>query len=66
MHLVKTHPTIRSHVGLVQQNVINAYPVGDDEMGWRTGGLVMHFAGCWVTHRCQELWTENWARKLEI
>ena len=40
MYLVKTYPTIRLHVGLVQQNIINAYPVGGGEMGWRKAALL--------------------------
>ncbi|KAK9375473.1 galactosyl transferase GMA12/MNN10 family-domain-containing protein [Lipomyces chichibuensis] len=46
-HILIKHQKIREHVGFVPQRVINAYAVGGDEMGWRTGDILVHFAGCW-------------------
>ncbi|KAK9493910.1 galactosyl transferase GMA12/MNN10 family-domain-containing protein [Lipomyces doorenjongii] len=46
-HILIKHQKIREHVGFVPQRVINAYAVGGDEMGWHTGDILVHFAGCW-------------------
>ncbi|KAK9387549.1 galactosyl transferase GMA12/MNN10 family-domain-containing protein [Lipomyces mesembrius] len=45
-HIIVNHPRIRSRVAVVPQRVMNAFSVGDDQMGWMTGDLVVHFAGC--------------------
>ncbi|KAK9484387.1 galactosyl transferase GMA12/MNN10 family-domain-containing protein [Lipomyces starkeyi] len=45
-HIIVNHPRIRSRVAVVPQRVINAFSVGDDQMGWMSGDLVVHFAGC--------------------
>lgn len=58
-HLVNAHDFIRSHVGLVKQNYINAYRYGsEDEVQWQPGKVVVHFAGCWVGGKCKEDWEE--------
>ncbi|KAK9239179.1 galactosyl transferase GMA12/MNN10 family-domain-containing protein [Lipomyces kononenkoae] len=51
-HIILNHARIRSRVAVVPQRVINAFSVGDDQkMGWMTGDLVVHFAGCWYVLR---------------
>lgn len=50
-------------MGLVQQRVLNAYPVGGEEMVWHDGDLVVHMAGCWVNDKCNEWWEEFWAKR---
>ncbi|KAK9370708.1 galactosyl transferase GMA12/MNN10 family-domain-containing protein [Lipomyces kononenkoae] len=62
-HILVKHEKIRQHVGIVPQRVINAYGVGGEEMGWRTGDIVVHFAGCWVEHKCSERWQDFWGRR---
>ncbi|KAK9344525.1 galactosyl transferase GMA12/MNN10 family-domain-containing protein [Lipomyces starkeyi] len=55
-HILIKHKKIREHVGFVPQRVINAYAVGGDEMGWHTGDILVHFAGCWyVPSFCSSL-----------
>jgi len=49
IHIIEHHKFIRQHVGILPQRTINAYSEGGDEMGWRPGDLVVHFAGCWYT-----------------
>lgn len=62
-HLIRTHPSVRSHMGLVRQRVLNAYPVGEEKMVWHDGDLVVHMAGCWIDDKCNERWEEFWAKK---
>ncbi|KAK9467509.1 galactosyl transferase GMA12/MNN10 family-domain-containing protein [Lipomyces arxii] len=62
-HLIVHHPSIREHVGIVNQRAINAYPGGDMAAGWHTGDLVIHFAGCWVHHQCEQQWTHYWNKR---
>ncbi|KAI5779726.1 galactosyl transferase GMA12/MNN10 family-domain-containing protein [Geopyxis carbonaria] len=58
-HLIYTHPIIRNNVGLVVQNLINAYPLTNvHEMGYSPGDLVVHIAGCWVANRCESQWND--------
>ncbi|EEB09217.1 alpha-1,2-galactosyltransferase gmh3 [Schizosaccharomyces japonicus yFS275] len=56
-YFVRHHPEIASHVGLVEQRLINAYPQGYN-MDWRPGDLVVHLAGCWVENHCEEWWNK--------
>lgn len=60
LHFLKNHGTFRKHLGLVGQRVMNAYPIGGEEMGWREGDLAVHMAGCWVEEKCQEHWEKFW------
>ncbi|KAK9313701.1 galactosyl transferase GMA12/MNN10 family-domain-containing protein, partial [Lipomyces starkeyi] len=62
-HIIVNHPRIRSRVAVVPQRVINAFSVGDDQMGWMTGDLVVHFAGCWVQNECDKRWKDFWSRR---
>ncbi|KAK9484386.1 galactosyl transferase GMA12/MNN10 family-domain-containing protein [Lipomyces starkeyi] len=62
-HIIVNHPKIREHVAIVPQRVINAYSVGGGDMGWVTGDLVVHFAGCWVNSECNERWQDFWSRR---
>ncbi|CAA93893.1 Alpha-1,2-galactosyltransferase gmh3 [Schizosaccharomyces pombe] len=57
-YFVRYHPEIAAIIGILPQTLINSYPVGQPEMGWKEGHLVIHFAGCWVENRCQVLWDE--------
>lgn len=64
-HLIHAHDWIRSHVGWVRQNVLNAYAIpGDDGWQWAPGKLIVHFAGCWVggEGNCKKLWEESMAK----
>lgn len=63
LNLVINHKSVRDHVGYVNQRVINAYPVGGSNMGWYTGDLVVHFAGCWVEHKCAAQFEDFWNRR---
>jgi hypothetical protein len=63
LHMVLNHKIVRDHTGYVPQRVLNAYSVGGDNMGWKTGDLVVHFAGCWVENKCDERWKDFWSRR---
>ncbi|KAF2098197.1 hypothetical protein NA57DRAFT_40922, partial [Rhizodiscina lignyota] len=63
IHLATQHPKIRSHMGIVSQRVLNAYPEGGSEMGWRKGDLVVHLAGCWVGDKCPQRWNKMWNQR---
>lgn len=63
LKMVINHKSVRDHVGYINQRVINAYPVGGDDMGWYTGDLVVHFAGCWVEHKCAAQFQDFWNRR---
>lgn len=66
-HLIFSHPMIREHVGFVEQHLINSYPYpGIKNGGFVDGGLVVHFAGCWVDNRCAEQWKEYWGKKMTV
>ncbi|KAK9370709.1 galactosyl transferase GMA12/MNN10 family-domain-containing protein [Lipomyces kononenkoae] len=65
-HILVNHPKLREHVAIVPQRVINAYSVGGDDMGWVTGDLVVHFAGCWVSSDCDKRWQDFWNRRLVV
>ena len=66
LKMVINHKSVRDHVGYVNQRVINAYPVGGDNMGWYTGDLVVHFAGCWVEHKCAAQFEDFWKRRKTV
>ncbi|KAF8466641.1 galactosyl transferase GMA12/MNN10 family-domain-containing protein [Kalaharituber pfeilii] len=66
LHLVTHHPTVREHVGFVPQRAVNSYAVGGDNMGWKTGDLVVHFAGCWVDNKCKERFEDFWSRRTTV
>jgi len=51
---------------LVYQNIINAYAVGDKEMHFQPGGLMVHLAGCWVDGKCEERWAELWNKREKL
>lgn len=63
LKMVVNHKSVRDHVGYVNQRVLNAYPVGGSNMGWFTGDLVVHFAGCWVEKRCAVQFEDFWNRR---
>ncbi|KAK9370710.1 galactosyl transferase GMA12/MNN10 family-domain-containing protein [Lipomyces kononenkoae] len=67
-HIILNHAKIRSRVAVVHQRAINAFSVGDDDqkMGWMTGDLVVHFAGCWVQNECDLRWKDFWSRRQVI
>ncbi|KAK9239176.1 galactosyl transferase GMA12/MNN10 family-domain-containing protein [Lipomyces kononenkoae] len=65
-HIIINHPKLREHVAIIPQRVINAYSVGGDEMGWVTGDLVVHFAGCWVSNDCDKRWQDFWNRRFVV
>ncbi|OCK81778.1 glycosyltransferase family 34 protein [Lepidopterella palustris CBS 459.81] len=62
-HLMLEHPLVREHVGIFPQRMFNAYAVGDDNMGFRDGDLLVHFAGCWVGGKCHDWFEEFWERR---
>ncbi|KAK3059948.1 hypothetical protein LTS18_009675 [Coniosporium uncinatum] len=64
LHLMTNHAAYRQHLGMVSQRYFNAYPVGGSEMGWKSGDLVVHFAGCWVQKKCQVQWEDFWSRRI--
>jgi len=67
--LMKKHPDIRSHIGVVERNSLNSYAVF-----WRTGDLIYHQVNCkpqpdnlknGYFPKCRELFMEKakWARE---
>lgn len=62
-HLMLEHQLVRNHVGIYPQRKFNAYAQGGDNMGYRDGDLLVHFAGCWVGGNCREWFEEFWDRK---
>jgi hypothetical protein len=47
VHLMRTHYTIRDHIGIVPPRLINANGVGvREETKWHSNDFVLHFAGC--------------------
>ncbi|KAK9480270.1 galactosyl transferase GMA12/MNN10 family-domain-containing protein [Lipomyces japonicus] len=65
-HIIVNHPRMREHVAIVPQRVINAFSVGGDNMGWMTGDLVVHFAGCWVDNECNSRFQDFWKRRVTV
>lgn len=63
MHLALKHHTVMEHFGLVNQRVFNAYPIATPNMGWVTGDLVVHLAGCWVEDQCSQRWEQYMAMR---
>jgi hypothetical protein len=62
-HLMLEHQLVRNHVGIYPQRKFNAYAQGGDNMGYRDGDLLVHFAGCWVAGQCAEWFEEFWRKK---
>ncbi|KAF1838561.1 hypothetical protein BDW02DRAFT_390844 [Decorospora gaudefroyi] len=62
-HLLLEHQLVRNHVGIFPQRRFNAYAQGGNNMGYRDGDLLVHFAGCWTTGKCQEYFEEFWGKK---
>ncbi|QDS70406.1 hypothetical protein FKW77_009426 [Venturia effusa] len=60
LHFIKFHPTFRDHAGIIKQRIANAYVEGGPEMQWYKGDLVVHLAGCWVSHKCVSRWNQFW------
>ncbi|CAA89963.1 alpha-1,2-galactosyltransferase Gmh2 [Schizosaccharomyces pombe] len=60
-YLISKHSQLASLVGLIPQRKINAFHEGPENMEWQKGDLVIHFAGCWVENRCDELWQKFYA-----
>ncbi|KAK7202645.1 galactosyl transferase, partial [Myxozyma melibiosi] len=58
--IITSNPEMQKHVAFVDLRLINAFSVGADDMGWITGDLVVHFAGCWVTRECDSRWRDFW------
>ncbi|KAK9371564.1 galactosyl transferase GMA12/MNN10 family-domain-containing protein [Lipomyces chichibuensis] len=65
-HMIVNNKEIRQHVAIVSQRVINAFSVGGEHMGWKTGDLVVHFAGCWVENACDSRWKDFWSRRKTV
>lgn len=63
IHLVEHHKALRERTAYVPQRVFNAYSVGGGDMGWKTGDLVVHFAGCWVNKECNTKFNDFWSRR---
>ncbi|KAH9839654.1 Alpha-1,2-galactosyltransferase [Teratosphaeria destructans] len=63
-HFVKHHPTVRSHVGIAKQAKFNCYP-WENEDGVAQWGqdFVVHFAGCWVQHKCEKQFEDYWGMR---
>ncbi|EEB06906.1 alpha-1,2-galactosyltransferase gmh3 [Schizosaccharomyces japonicus yFS275] len=55
-YFAKHHPELTSHVGLVSPKKINSFDAAEEYIRYTEGDLVIHFAGCWVENRCEELW----------
>ncbi|KAI9783523.1 MAG: hypothetical protein M1839_003693 [Geoglossum umbratile] len=66
LDLYLQHPIVREHTGLVEMHWFNAYSVGGPEMGWRDGTVAVHFAGCWVEHRCTDIFKEFWGKRVLV
>ncbi|KAH9868777.1 hypothetical protein J1614_007851 [Plenodomus biglobosus] len=62
-HLMLEHELVRKHVGIYPQRKFNAYVPGGDNMGWRDGDLLVHFAGCWVKNKCKEWFEKYWDKR---
>lgn len=62
-HLMLEHQLVRNHVGIYPQRKFNAYVQGGDNMGYRDGDLLVHFAGCWVGGKCEQWFEEFWGKK---
>jgi hypothetical protein len=62
-HLMLEHQLVRNHVGIYPQRKFNAYVQGGDNMGYRDGDLLVHFAGCWVANKCAGWFEEFWEKK---
>jgi hypothetical protein len=62
-HLMLEHRLVRNHVGIYPQRKFNAYAQGGDNMGYRDGDLLVHFAGCWVNKKCVEWFEEFWEQR---
>lgn len=65
-HIMLHHPKMREHIAIVPQRVLNAFSVGGEDMGWMTGDLVVHFAGCWVDNDCDRRWKSFWSRRITV
>ena len=66
MRLVINHETVRDHVGYVAQRLINAYAIDDKNVGWNSGDLVVHFAGCWVESTCATQFEKYWSKRKTV
>jgi hypothetical protein len=62
-HLMLEHPLVRNHVGIYPQRKFNAYVQGGDNMGYRDGDLLVHFAGCWTANKCSGWFEEFWEKR---
>jgi hypothetical protein len=62
-HFLLEHPIMRRHIGIFPQRKFNAYVQGGDNMGYRDGDLLVHFAGCWTANKCGGWFEEFWAKK---
>ncbi|KAL6703701.1 hypothetical protein ACN47E_009395 [Coniothyrium glycines] len=62
-HLMLEHRLVRDHVGIYPQRKFNAYVEGGNNMGYRDGDLLVHFAGCWVTNMCGNWFEEFWEKR---
>ncbi|KAK6543919.1 hypothetical protein TWF694_000637 [Orbilia ellipsospora] len=66
LHMVQHHRQVRERTGLIPQRTLNGYPVGWESMGWFKGDLVLHLAGCWVDHACNERWKDGWDKRITV
>jgi hypothetical protein len=58
------HRIVREHTALMDLHWFNAYPLGGEGWGWREGDLAVHFAGCWVEHKCVEWFEGKWKQRI--
>ncbi|KAK9233860.1 galactosyl transferase GMA12/MNN10 family-domain-containing protein [Lipomyces kononenkoae] len=65
-YLIVNNDDVRKHTAILPQRVINAFSVGGEQMGWVTGDLVVHFAGCWVDDACDARWKDFWSRRTTV
>ncbi|KAK9461517.1 galactosyl transferase GMA12/MNN10 family-domain-containing protein [Lipomyces oligophaga] len=62
-YIFMNYPRMQDHFAFVPLRTINAISVGQSGMGWLSGDLVVHFAGCWVTQECDTRWKDFWSRR---
>ena len=66
IHFVQQWDEVFNHTGLVDQHVMNAYNVGNEHMKWQEDDIVVHFAGCWVSNACAEVFEKRWVNRTTV
>ena len=59
-HLNINHKSVREHIGIVPQRLLNSYIADDIWSGYTAGDLAIHFAGCWIPGDCDARWMRHW------